>query len=206
MTIWIGTRPRCCSTRSGGRSKSMATTCWQAGRGRRQGVGCRAARSRQDEYVARRVNDQIDWYKPKADGYRKSRQFAAADRVLRSRAPATLITAVASVAGKASAVWLPFDFAALTAVLTTDRGRGAAHVEASRFDFLAMTYLATARRLEDRRDGRSPAFRLRQRLREHPGGRERLLDRKVDQIAGLAPKATGWPAARWRAACRARVP
>jgi hypothetical protein len=44
---------------------------------------------------------------------------------------------------------LPFDIAALTAVLTTVASAVLAHVEASRFDYLATSYLATARRLED---------------------------------------------------------
>jgi hypothetical protein len=106
----------------------------------------------QDEYLARRVNGQIDWYKPKADGYRKAANSLR--RIEFSLAlAATLITAVASVAGKAPLFGLSFDFAALTAVLTTVAGAVLAHVEASRFDFLAMTYLATARRLEDRRNG-----------------------------------------------------
>jgi hypothetical protein len=45
---------------------------------------------------------------------------------------------------------IQLDFAAFTAVLTTLGGAVLAHVEASRYDFLAMTYTATARRLEDR--------------------------------------------------------
>ena len=45
------------------------------------------------------------------------------------------------------------DLAALTAVLTTLGGAILAHVEASRYDFLVMTYRATGRRLQDRKDG-----------------------------------------------------
>ena len=48
---------------------------------------------------------------------------------------------------------LPIDAAAFTAVLTTLAGAVLAHVEASRYDFLVMTYRATARRLQDRLDG-----------------------------------------------------
>jgi cytochrome c biogenesis protein CcdA len=67
---------------------------------------------------------------------------------------ATLITAIASVTGKSiPAFGVGFDIAALTAVITTIAGALLAHVEASRFDFLVTTYLATARRLEDRKSG-----------------------------------------------------
>ncbi|HTF01150.1 MAG TPA: hypothetical protein VK621_21265, partial [Bradyrhizobium sp.] len=49
---------------------------------------------------------------------------------------------------KAAPLWgVQFDFAAFTAVLTTVAGAVLAHVEASRFDFLVTTYLATARGL-----------------------------------------------------------
>ena len=109
-----------------------------------------------DEYIAKRVNGQISWFNKKADDYRKLAttlrrlEFALA-------LAATLITAVASVTGKSAPLWgVAFDFAALTAVLTTIAGAVLAHVEASRFDFLVTTYLATARRLENRR-GRAQA-------------------------------------------------
>ena len=63
---------------------------------------------------------------------------------------ATLITAFAGVTGKTLVVGgAAFDFAALTAVLTTVAGAILAHIEASRFDHLIVSYLATARRLED---------------------------------------------------------
>jgi hypothetical protein len=66
-------------------------------------------------------------------------------------AAATLITAIAGVTGK-SILGISFDAAAFTAVLTTLAGAVLAHVEASRYDFLVMTYRATARRLVDRLD------------------------------------------------------
>jgi hypothetical protein len=43
-------------------------------------------------------------------------------------------------------------------VLTTIAGAVLAHVEASRFDFLVTIYLATARRLEDRKSGSGEPF------------------------------------------------
>jgi hypothetical protein len=44
---------------------------------------------------------------------------------------------------------IPFDLAAFTAVLTTVSGAILAHIEASRYQYLVTSYLATARRLED---------------------------------------------------------
>jgi hypothetical protein len=105
------------------------------------------------QYVERRVDVQTDYYKKHAGSYRTT-----ATRLRRTEfglaLAATLITAVASVTGKSTHVFgIGFDIAALTAVLTTVAGAVLAHVEASRFDFLFTTYLATARRLEDRKSG-----------------------------------------------------
>jgi hypothetical protein len=56
------------------------------------------------------------------------------------------------VTGK-SVVWgVTFDLAALTGVLITIAGAVLAHIEAQRYDFLVMTYRATARRLRERAD------------------------------------------------------
>ena len=103
----------------------------------------------QDEYIARRVKAQIEWFNPKADKYQAiAARLRTIELIL--AAAATLITAVASVAGK-SVLWgVSFDFAAITAVLTTIAAAVLTHVEASRYDFLVMTYRATARRLQDR--------------------------------------------------------
>ena len=103
-----------------------------------------------DEYVTRRVDDLIKWYMPRAARYR-----ATATRLRRIEfalaALATVTAAAAGVFGKASLGIFSFDFAAWTAVLTTIGGTVVAHIEASRYDFLAVTYRATARRLEDLR-------------------------------------------------------
>lgn len=103
-----------------------------------------------DEYRDKRVNGPIKWYRERADRYK-----AAASRLKRTEFGlallATIITAVASVLGKTAPIYgAQLDFAAFTAVLTTLAGAILAHVEASRYDFLVMTYVATARRLEDR--------------------------------------------------------
>jgi len=104
----------------------------------------------EDEYITHRVTNQIDFYNSRADGYQSTAttlrgvEFAL---VL----GATLITAVATVTGKLAPVGgMRFDLAAVTGVLTTVAGGVLAHIEASRFDFLAMTYRVTARRLDDR--------------------------------------------------------
>jgi hypothetical protein len=104
-----------------------------------------------DEYRNLRVVGQAKtFYRPKAEQYKK-----AAARLRHAEFAlallATAITAVASVAGKSGPIFgIQLDFAAFTAVLTTLGAAVLAHVEAQRYDFLAMTYTATARRLEDR--------------------------------------------------------
>jgi hypothetical protein len=105
-----------------------------------------------DDYIARRINSQIEWFDKKAAGYRDKATLLRRVEFGLALA-ATLITAIATVTGKTAPLWgVAFDFAALTAVLTTVAAAVLAHVEASRFDFLVTTYLATARRLENRRN------------------------------------------------------
>ena len=104
-----------------------------------------------EDYRTRRVVGQAKaFYRPKAERYKKM-----AERLHHIEFGlallATAITAVASVTGKSSPIFgIQLDFAAFTAVLTTLGGAVLAHLEAGRYDFLAMTYRATARRLEDR--------------------------------------------------------
>jgi len=104
-----------------------------------------------DDYVAKRVNDQIAWFRTRAKEHGDvARNLRRVEFVL--ALAATLITALATVTGKSALFGgMTFDIAAITAVLTTVAGSILAHVEASRFDFLVMSYLAAARRLEDRR-------------------------------------------------------
>lgn len=105
------------------------------------------------DYVTQRVEGQIVWYKKRASEYTAlARKLRVIEFTL--AAFATAITAVAGVMGKPPPLFgITFDVAALTAVLTTVAGTVLAHVEASRYDFLVITYLATARRLEDRCNG-----------------------------------------------------
>jgi hypothetical protein len=99
-----------------------------------------------DEYLAGRVREQIDrYYLPRANANKKiavSLRWAQFTLAM----AATIITANVGVAGK-EPFGIKFDFAALTAVLTTIAGAVLAHSEASRCDFLVMTYRATAKRL-----------------------------------------------------------
>jgi hypothetical protein len=102
-----------------------------------------------DDYLAKRVTGQIKWYNDKANAYAGvAKRLRRIELIL--AAAATSITAIASVTGKPMILGMQFDIAAFTAVLTTLAGAVLAHVEASRYDFLVMTYRATARRLEDR--------------------------------------------------------
>ena len=102
------------------------------------------------DYRSLRVLAQAEgFYRPRAEKYR-----ALATRLKRTEfglaLAATLVTVLAGAAGrKLLGEDLPFDFAALTAVLTTVGAAILAHIEASRYDHLVVTYLATARRLED---------------------------------------------------------
>lgn len=105
------------------------------------------------QYVEQRVDGQIGYYNSRADQYRIFSNWLRRTEFGLALA-ATLITAVASVTGKSTKLLgIQFDIAAFTAVLTTVGGAVLAHVEASRFDFLVMTYRATARRLQDRKGG-----------------------------------------------------
>jgi hypothetical protein len=103
-----------------------------------------------DEYLSGRVDKQIAYFKKADDYQRMASRLRTIELVL--AATATLITAIASVTDRPVIFGVPFDLAALTAVLTTLAGAVLAHVEASRFDFLVMTYRATYRRLEDRKN------------------------------------------------------
>jgi hypothetical protein len=101
-----------------------------------------------DDYVAVRVRGQVEkFYEPKANAYSKAARALRTAEFLLSMV-AAVITAAVGVAGK-ELFGLHFDFVALTAVLTTIAGAVLAHIEASRYDFLVMTYRATARRLRN---------------------------------------------------------
>jgi SMODS and SLOG-associating 2TM effector domain 1/Protein of unknown function (DUF4231) len=105
------------------------------------------------QYIERRIDGQLEFYKKRAGTYRTTATWLRGTEFGLALA-ATLITAIASVTGKSTHIFnIHFDIAAMTAVLTTVAGAVLAHAEASRYDFLVTTYLATARRLEDRKGG-----------------------------------------------------
>jgi SMODS and SLOG-associating 2TM effector domain 1/Protein of unknown function (DUF4231) len=102
---------------------------------------------RPDDYIRLRVRNQVqDYCEPRAEEHRR-----AAVRLRRLEfglsLAATILTGIVAVAGKEPR--LGFDFIALTAVLTTVAGAIVAHIEASRYDYLVMSYRATARRLRN---------------------------------------------------------
>jgi SMODS and SLOG-associating 2TM effector domain 1/Protein of unknown function (DUF4231) len=102
-----------------------------------------------EQYREFRVRQQIDWYTNKAHGYRKIATRLRWIEFTLALA-ATIITALAGAMGKKLELGpIQFDVAALTAVLTTVSGAILAHIEASRYQHLVTTYLATAARLED---------------------------------------------------------
>jgi len=103
-----------------------------------------------DEYRNLRVVDQVrNFYRPRARDYQTvAARLRAIEFVL--ALTATIITALAGAVGKLPIVaGFRFDLAALTAVLTTIGGAVLAHIEASRYQHLVTSYLATARRLEN---------------------------------------------------------
>jgi SMODS and SLOG-associating 2TM effector domain 1/Protein of unknown function (DUF4231) len=116
---------------------------------KRRGSSPRAPLTAQ-QYREQRIEDQVKkFYRPKAEQYRKIASRLRTIEFLLALA-ATAITALAGVVGKTIPVGVDrFDLAALTAVLTTVSGAILAHIEASRYQYLVTSYLATARRLED---------------------------------------------------------
>ena len=101
-------------------------------------------------YREQRIEDQINrFYRPKAEQYRRIASHLRTIEFFLALA-ATVITAVAGIIGKTIPIGADrFDLAALTAVLTTVSGAILAHIEASRYQYLVTSYLATARGLED---------------------------------------------------------
>lgn len=104
-----------------------------------------------EDYITRRVEDQIDkYYRPKAAGYER--------RVRTRRGRATALGAVTVVLSALAGLSTvpPFQglspLAAWTPVATTAATAVAAHIAASRYDHLVIEYLRTAQQLEHLRD------------------------------------------------------
>ncbi|WP_028717130.1 SLATT domain-containing protein [Paracoccus sp. J39] len=100
-------------------------------------------------YLSTRLDGQIGYYKNAANRMIvPSRRLHGLEFVL---ALAAALTAIAAI-GK----WIPFDLAALTAVFTTLSGTIIAHLQASRYDELILSYRATANRLSNLRATLNP--------------------------------------------------
>jgi hypothetical protein len=100
-----------------------------------------------DEYIAKRVTQQIDYHEKGAKRARASaRKFRQVEFVL--GLGTAIITGVLGVIDKEN-LFRGFDLVALTAVFTTLAGMILAYVEASRYDFIVSSYRVTARRLRD---------------------------------------------------------
>lgn len=100
------------------------------------------------DYITKRLEGQVrSFFEPSAQRYQASAKRWRLLEFLLALAT-TILTAIVGAVPEEYTAWLSFDFAAIIAVLTTISGAILAHVEASRFDFLATSYLATARRLK----------------------------------------------------------
>jgi hypothetical protein len=102
-----------------------------------------------EDYRSRRVKGQITWYRGKSRAAVRQAKFL---RLLEFSLAltATIIVALSTVTGKQLPfVGINFDIASLAALLTTLAGAVLSHIEASRLDYLALSYSAAARRLDD---------------------------------------------------------
>jgi hypothetical protein len=103
----------------------------------------------QEEYRSGRIKGQITWYREKSH---IAVRHAKILRMLEFSLAliATIVVALSTVTGKQIPfIGTDFDIASLAALLTTLAGAILSHIEASRLDFLATSYSAAARRLDD---------------------------------------------------------
>jgi hypothetical protein len=106
-----------------------------------------------DGYL-KRVNGQIEWYEKRAIEHRAQAKSLRGVEFLLAVAT-TLITAAVGAVSKEwlqSVTGVRFDWVVLAGVLTTISGAILAHIEASRLDYIVVSYLAAARRLRSARD------------------------------------------------------
>lgn len=107
-----------------------------------------------ETYVEKRVKQQIEgFYRPKARLYARRLASLRGLEIALGLAAALLAALSAYLGGRepqpAAPGMVSTGVAAWIAVLTTLGAALAAHIAASRYDFLVMSYYATARRLED---------------------------------------------------------
>jgi SMODS and SLOG-associating 2TM effector domain 1/Protein of unknown function (DUF4231) len=112
-----------------------------------------------DAYL-KRIEGQIKWYESRAIEHREqARRLRAIEFSL-----AIATTVITTAVGAVSKEWLQaktgidFDWLALSGVLTTVSGAILAHIEASRFDYIVVSYLAASRRLRGQYDAAPDAM------------------------------------------------
>jgi hypothetical protein len=105
--------------------------------------------------VKQRVFQQINkYYRPKAGQFAKRLRLLRGIEVvlgLTATVLASIATFLSRTAPLAATVLVDYksDVSSWVAVLTTTAGALAAHIAANRYEFIVMSYFATARRLED---------------------------------------------------------
>jgi hypothetical protein len=145
------------------------------------------------EYVASRLDGQISTYfEDRAERARRAIALYGGIEISLAFC-ATALTAVVGVAGK-QPFGLPFDFIALTAVITTIGGAVLAHMEASKYAFIVTLYRATARRLRDlRSDGISLSWDTPQAWSEFVIRCEDILEQENQSWVSKWSKPAGSP-------------
>jgi SMODS and SLOG-associating 2TM effector domain 1/Protein of unknown function (DUF4231) len=100
------------------------------------------------EYITKRVEDQKAYYEKRAGESRATARTLRGIELILALV-AAVITGIVGAYGKTNIAGVPFDFVALTGVLTTLSGAILAYIEASKLDFIVTSYLATARQLRE---------------------------------------------------------
>lgn len=96
-----------------------------------------------DDYVAHRITGQAKWYRERAKSY-----ASVADKLHTAEWMLALIAAIITAAAGVAGTIRGFDLASVTAVLTTLGATIVAHLAATRYDEMIVTYRAAALRLE----------------------------------------------------------
>ena len=100
------------------------------------------------DYITNRIEGQKTFYERKAkESQAKARTLRVIELTL--ALVAAVITGIMGAVGKTEISGIPFDFIALTGVLTTLSGAILAYIEASKLDFIVTSYLVTARQLRE---------------------------------------------------------
>jgi hypothetical protein len=100
------------------------------------------------DYITKRVEGQKAYYEKKVGECRETARTLRGIELILALV-AAVITGIVGAYGKTNIAGVPFDFVALTGVLTTLSGAILAYIEASKLDFIVTSYLATARQLRE---------------------------------------------------------